>query len=196
MTCPLGRKARVDDGQQRWSWKLHVRSTGSGKTPTDVRTVRTAVVAKMMVLEENFKPVFCGTDGSGETCTWKRYCTGMTKDGVWGGCKELLAAAEPWNLRIVVVRPGHANVLVGKGERVVWRKLESRHYEFLASDNSAEFKAARRAHVKEIAEIFNVAFGKLDSVKDDCMKDLDGGAASRSGRSLAVCSSARSLSCS
>ena len=74
---------------------------------------------------------------------------GMRKDGVWSGCKELLAAAELWNLRIVVVRPGHATVLVGKGERIVWLKLESRHYEFLASDNSEEFKAARGAHIKE-----------------------------------------------
>ena len=67
-----------------------------GKTPTDVRTVRTAVVAKMMILVENFKPVFCGTDGAGEPCTWRRYCTGMRKDGVWGGCRELLAAEELW----------------------------------------------------------------------------------------------------
>ena len=52
----------------------------AGKAPADARTVRTAVVAKMMVLEENFKPVFCGTDGAGETCTWRRYCTGMRKD--------------------------------------------------------------------------------------------------------------------
>ena len=56
-------------------------------------------------------------------------------------CKELLTAAELWNLRIVVVRAGHATVLVGKGERIVWLKLESRHCEFLASDNSEEFKA-------------------------------------------------------
>ena len=35
--------------------------------------------------------------------------------------------------RIVVVRPGHATVLVGKGERIVWLKLESRHYEVLRS---------------------------------------------------------------
>ena len=90
----------------------------AGKVPTDARTVRMAVVAKMTILEENFKPVFCGTDGAGEPCTWRRYCTGMRKDGVWGGCKELLAAAELWNLRIVVVRPGHATVLVGKGERI------------------------------------------------------------------------------
>ena len=33
-------------------------------------------------------------------------------------------------------------------------------------------------------------------MKDDCMKDLDGGAASRGGRSLDDFSSARSLSCS
>ena len=85
----------------------------AGKTPTDARTVRTAVVAKMMILEEIFKPVFCGTEGAGEPCTWRQYCTGMRKDGVWGGCKELLAAAELWNLRTVVVRPGHATVLVG-----------------------------------------------------------------------------------
>ena len=103
----------------------------------------------------------------------------MRKEGVWGECKELLAAAELWNLRIVVVRPGHATVLVGKGARIVWLKLESRHNAFLTSDNSEEFKAARRAHMKEIAEIFKVAFSKLDCVKDDCMKDLDGGAASR-----------------
>ena len=70
----------------------------AGKTPTDARTVRTAVVAKMMILEENFKPVFCGTDGVGEPCNWRRYCTGMRKDGVWGGCKELLAAAELWKI--------------------------------------------------------------------------------------------------
>ena len=56
---------------------------------------------EMMVLEENFKLVFCGTDGAGETCTWRRYGTGMRKDGVWSGSKELLAAAELWNLRIV-----------------------------------------------------------------------------------------------
>ena len=103
----------------------------------------------------------------------------MGKDGVWGGCKELLAAAELWNLRIGVVRSGHATVLVGKGERIVWLKLESRHYEFLASDNSEEFNAARGAHIKEIADFFKVAFSKLDCVKDYCMKDLDGGAASR-----------------
>ena len=65
---------------------------------------------------------------------------------MWGGCKELLAVAELWNLRCVVVRLGHATVLVGKVERVVWLKLESRrHYEFVASDNSEEFRAARRA---------------------------------------------------
>ena len=86
-------------------------------------------MAKMMVFEENFKLIFCGIGGAGETCTWRRYCTGMRKDGVWGGSKELLAAAELWNLRIVVVRL----VLVGKGERIVWLKLESRHYEFLGS---------------------------------------------------------------
>ena len=136
----------------------------------------------MMILEEIFKPVFCGTDGVDEPCTWGRYCTGMRNDGVWGGCKELLAAANLWNLRIGVVRPGHATVLVGEGERIVWLKLESRHSEFLASDK--EFKAARGAHIKAIAEIYKVAFSKLDCVKDDCMKDLDGGAASRDGRSL------------
>ena len=32
----------------------------AGETPIDARTVRTAVVAKMVILEENFKPVFCG----------------------------------------------------------------------------------------------------------------------------------------
>ena len=101
----------------------------------------------------------------------------MRKDGVWGGCKELLAAVELWNLRIVVVRPGHATVLVGKGEIIEWLKLESRHCELLASDNSEEFRAARGAHIKEIAKIYKVAFSKLDSVKDDCVKDLDGGAA-------------------
>ena len=47
----------------------------AGKSPTDARTVRTAVVTKMMILEENFTPVFCGTDGAGEPCTWRRYCT-------------------------------------------------------------------------------------------------------------------------
>ena len=71
-------KSRVVGGQQRWSRKLHVRSTGPGfcqafakarKTPTDARTVRTAVVAKMVVLEENLKPVFCETDFAGEKCT-------------------------------------------------------------------------------------------------------------------------------
>ena len=54
----------------------------AGKAPTYARTVRTAVVAKMMVLEEKIKPVFCGTSGVGEPCTWRRYCTGMRKDGV------------------------------------------------------------------------------------------------------------------
>ena len=77
----------------------------------------------------------------------------------------------------------------------MWLKLESRHYEFLASGNFEEFKAARRAHIKEIAEIFKVAFSKLDCVKDDCMKDLDG-AASGGGRSLEDFPSAGSLSCS
>ena len=78
----------------------------------------------------------------------------------------------------------------------LWLKLESRHCEFLASDNSEEFKAACGAHIKEIAEIYKVAFSKLDCVKDDCMKDLDGGAASRGGWSLEDLSGARSLSCS
>ena len=63
--------------------------------------------------------------------------------------KELFAAGELWNLRIVIVRPGHATVLVGKGERIVWLKL--------ASDNSEEFKAARRAHMKEHAEIYKAS---------------------------------------
>ena len=84
--------------------------------------------------------------------------------------KELLAAAELWNLGIVVVRPGHATVLVSTVERIVCLKLESRHYEVLASDNSEEFRAETRAHIKEIAEIYKVAFSKLDCVKDDCVK--------------------------
>ena len=42
--------------------------------------------------------------------------------------------------RIVVVGPGHATDLVSKGERIAWLKLESRHYEFLSSDNSEEFR--------------------------------------------------------
>ena len=85
----------------------------------------------------------------GTALAWER-------TGVWCGCKELLAAAELWNLRIVVVRPGHATELVGKGERIVWLKLELRHNEFLASDNSDEFKfkASRRADIKETAENF------------------------------------------
>ena len=94
----------------------------------------------------------------------------MRKDGLWGGCKELLAAAELWNLRIVVVRPGQATVLVSTVERIVWLELESRHYEFLASDNLEEFRAARIAHIKEIAENYKVAFSKLDCVKNDCVK--------------------------
>ena len=71
----------------------------------------------------------------------------------------MVAAAELWNLRIVVV--------------------ESRHYEFLASDNSEEIRAARGAHIKEIANIYKVALSKLDCVKDDYVQDLDGGDASR-----------------
>ena len=107
----------------------------------------------------------------------------------------MLAAAELWNLRIVVVRPGQATVLVGKGERIVWLKLESRHYEFLASDNSEQFRAARGAHIKEIANIYKVAFSKLDCVKDECVQDLDGGDASRGGLPLEDSQSARSMSC-
>ena len=84
-------------------------------------------------------------------------------------------------MRIVVVRLGHATVLVGNGERIVWLKLESRHYEFLASYNSEKFRAARGAHIKEISEIYKVAFSKLDCVKDDCVKDLGGAAVSSSG---------------
>ena len=51
------------------------------KAPTDAGTVRTAVVAKMMILEENFKPLFCGTDGAGGPGPWRRCCTGMRMDG-------------------------------------------------------------------------------------------------------------------
>ena len=47
----------------------------------------------------------------------------------------------------------------------------------------------------ETAEIYKVASSTLDSVKDDCVKDLDGGAASRSGLPLGDSPSARSLSC-
>ena len=116
-------------------------------------------MAKMMVLEENFNRVFCGTDGAGDTCTWGSVLHWHEKGR---GVGWLQGAVELWNLRIAVVRRGHATVLVGKGERIVWLKLESRHYEFLASDNSEEFKVARRAHIEEIAEIYKVAFSKLD----------------------------------
>ena len=80
---------------------------------------------------------------------------------------------------------------------IVWLKLVSRHYEFLASDNSEEFRAARRAHIKQIAKIYKVANSKLDCVKYDCVKDLDGGDAlplkgSPSARSMS-CPSVRSL---
>ena len=37
----------------------------AGKVPTDARTVRTAVVAKMMTLQEFFKPVFWHENGRG-----------------------------------------------------------------------------------------------------------------------------------
>ena len=83
---------------------------------------------------------------------------------------------------------------MGKGERIVWLKLEARHYEFLASDNSEEFGAARRAHIRKIVEIYTVALSKLDCAKDDCVKD--GGAASSGGLPLEGSSSARSMSCS
>ena len=47
---------------------------------------------------------------------------------------------------------------------------------------------------RKIAEIYKVAFSKLDCVKDDCVKD--GGAASRGDPPLEGSSSARSTSCS
>ena len=82
----LGLSAVSDDGAGNCMFEaLGQAFAKAGKTPTDARTVRTAVVAQMMVHEENVKSVFCGTDGAGETCTWKRYCTGIRKDGVWDG---------------------------------------------------------------------------------------------------------------
>ena len=91
----LGLSAASNDGAGNCTFEaLGQAFANAGKTPTDARAVRTAVVAKMITLEEKFKPVFCGTDGAGEPCTWRRYCTGMRKDGVWSGCKELLAATE------------------------------------------------------------------------------------------------------
>ena len=86
-------------------------------------------------------------------------------------------------------------MLVGKGERIVWLKLESRHYEILVSDNSEEVRSSRRAHIKKIAEIYKIPSNKSDCWKDDCVKDLDGGAASRGGLPLEDSQSARSLSC-
>ena len=76
-----------------------------------------------------------------------------------------------------------------------WVKVKelcvSRHYELLASDNPEEFRAA----LSKECEIFKVAFSKFDCVKDDCMKDLDGGLlmkGSPSTRSMS-CPSVRSL---
>ena len=48
---------------------------------------------------------------------------------------------------------------------------------------------------KKTAEIYKVAFSKLYCVKDDCVKDLDGGPASRGGLPLEDSPTARSLSC-
>ena len=67
----LGLSAVSNDGAGNCMFEaLDQALAKASKTPTDARTARTAVVAKMMVLEENVKPVFCGTDGAGEPCTW------------------------------------------------------------------------------------------------------------------------------
>ena len=55
-------------------------------------------------------------------------------------------------------------------------------------------RKARGAHIKEIAGIYRVAFSILDCVKDDCVKDLVGGAASNGGLAPEGSSSACSMS--
>ena len=53
-----------------------------------------------------------------------------------------------------MVRPGLETVQMGKGERIMWLKLASRHYEYLRTDQAEEFKAVRKLHLKEIAPAF------------------------------------------
>ena len=47
----------------------------------------------------------------------------MRDKKAWAGELELLAAADKWNLQIVVVRPNESTVIIGKGKNTVWSSL-------------------------------------------------------------------------
>lgn len=113
----------------------------------------------------------------------------MKKEGVWGGAKELLAAADLWGVYFIVVRPGLETVQVGRGERAVWLELEAKHYECLQQNGAEENRVARKQHIKEIAEAFKFSPWETKATAEQTfVKQLDGGVGSgaSSCRSLSV----------
>jgi hypothetical protein len=80
----------------------------------------------------------------------------MREPSAWAGELELLAAADKWNLRIVVVRPNASTVIVGTGKAVIWMIFRNNHYEPLDPDVSPEHSAARKQHIAEVADCFRL----------------------------------------
>ena len=83
--------------------------------PTDPAMLRNLTVKELEKLADKLRPVWDGKGPTGASVNWSEYVKCMRESTSYVGELEMLAAAQCWGLRVVVVRPGLASVY-GKRE--------------------------------------------------------------------------------
>ena len=129
----------------------------AGRTAHNAATLRTQVAEHLVKRGKVYEPLWdrCAPDGSA-CASWNSYIEAIRQPVAWGGELELLAAADKWNLCIIVVRPDASTVVVGTGKYNIWLLLRNQHYEPLAPDTCTVHSAARKKHISEVIDAFRL----------------------------------------
>eukprot|EP00959_Pyramimonas_sp_CCMP1952_P451265 9448290-Pyramimonas_sp.AAC.1 len=109
------------------------------------------------------EPLWDRMDPTGKLrASWTAYLAAFGKPDAWMGELDLLAAADKWALRMVVVRPGQPTIVIGRRKGLIWMLFRDKHFEPPEANTDPACSLARRQHIDEVDPCFQYS---LDSGK-------------------------------
>ena len=108
-------------------------------------------------MEGTLRPAWDGNNSNRvKLANWGKHLEHMAKPESYVGELEFVAAAEQWAISIIVVRPKLQSIRFGSGKLFLWIKLEAKHCEPLDVVRDTITSAAKKQHVKDIHDIFDL----------------------------------------
>ena len=127
----------------------------ANKDVVDPGHIRTQLCDFLRHNAVTYEPFWDRLGPDGKPCaTWNEYVELMRKKDAWIGELDLMAAADKWKLKLIILRPDKPTVIIGDGRSHAWLLLRNDHYEPLFVASCSVQSEKRKLHVAGVADHF------------------------------------------